>query len=218
MKRKWGRLLRQAAFSLALGLVAAPAFSQSELPPQLQAGAPSDVPITIQLLRWRMNDAEINALAFRSMDTLFTTRAVPRAGPAWPLERADRPLDFTYQYEGRAYTPEQFLDRTYTDAMLVMKDGRIVHEHYGNHSDQQTRFIGWSATKSLISLLVGIALDQGLIGSIDDPIESYLPELEGGAYQGVTVRQILQMRSGVDYEERYDFSNPGRRRTTLTRW
>jgi CubicO group peptidase (beta-lactamase class C family) len=185
------------------------AMSQVDLPTPLVGGEPSDVPNAVQLLRWRMNDADINALTFRSMDTLFHTRSVPRAGDAWQLARADRELEFTYVYEGQSFTPEQFLDRTYTDAMLVIKEGRIVYENYRNNSNERTRFIGWSTTKSLVSLLVGIALEQGKIDSLDRPIEDYLPELRGGGYEGVTIRQILQMRSGVDYEERYDFDNPG---------
>ena len=63
-------------------------------------------------------------------------------------------------------------------------------------------------TKTLTSTLVGIALRDGLIGSLDDPLTRYLPELAKGGYAGVTVRQTLQMKSGVDYEERYDGS-PG---------
>jgi CubicO group peptidase (beta-lactamase class C family) len=203
-----GGLLAVAA-SMSIGLLPGAALAQTELPEVLAEGTPSDVPVAVQLLRWRMNDADINALTFRNMDTLFTTRSVPRSGPVWQLPRSDRPLAFTYAFGGQTFTPEQFLDRTYTDALLVMKDGRIVHEHYRNNSNEQTRFMGWSMTKSLVSILVGIALEQGKIRSLDEPIEAYLPELKGGGYEGVTIRQILQMRSGVLYEERYDFANPG---------
>jgi CubicO group peptidase (beta-lactamase class C family) len=192
-----------------IGMMPGAAFGQAELPPVLRQGATSEVPNTIQLLRWHMNDAEINSLTFRSMDTLFTTRTVPRSGPVWQLERRDHPLDFTYTFNGATYSPEQFLDRTYTDALLVMKDGYIVYENYRNNSDERTRFMGWSMTKSLVSLLVGKAIEQGRIKSIDDRIETYLPELKGSGYEGATIRHILQMRSGVDYEERYDFQNPG---------
>ena len=195
------------ALGLATGSVAVQA--QDVLPPPLDQGARSDVPVAVQRLRWAMNDADVNALTFRSMDTLFTTRAVPRAGEIWHLPRDDRPLDFAYEFGGETYTPAQFLDRTYTNALLVMKDGVIVHEIYRNNSGPDTRFMGWSMTKSLTSLLVGAALQEGRIASLDDTIETYLPELKGGGYEGVTVRQILQMRSGVDYEERYDFANPG---------
>lgn len=90
-----------------------------------------------------------------------------------------------------------------------MKDGRIVSEIYRNNADEKTRFVAFSMTTSITSLLVGCALEEGRIESIDDPITRYLPELKGGGYEGVTIKQILQMRSGVDYEERYDFANPG---------
>jgi CubicO group peptidase (beta-lactamase class C family) len=143
------------------------------------------------------------------MDTIFTTRSVPRAGSAWELPRADHPLDFSYSFKGQRYGAGEFLDRTFTNALLVLKDGKIAAEIYRNNSNERTRFIGWSMTKSLTSVLIGCALEEGRIKSLDDPITRYLPELRGGGYDGVSIRHILQMRSGVDYEERYDFQNPG---------
>jgi CubicO group peptidase (beta-lactamase class C family) len=166
----------------------------------------SDVPLEVQNLRWHMLDPGFNSLAFRSMDVLFTTRKVPHSGPAWQLPRADHPLDFTYTFEGKTYRPEEFFDRTYTNALLIMKNGVIVSETYRNYTNDRTHFIAWSATKSYIGTLVGIALAEGRIKSLDDDISSYLPELKGGGYEGVTIRQVLEMRSGVDYQERYDFS------------
>jgi CubicO group peptidase (beta-lactamase class C family) len=169
----------------------------------------SEVPVAVQQVRRAMMDSELNALTFHNMDEIFTTRKVPRSGPVWELPRADRDLSFTYLYGGKQYTPEQFFDRTYTNALLVMKDGRIVYESYRNNTDEATRFIVWSTTKSLVGLMVGVAVEDGFIKSVDDPITRYLPELKGGGYDGATVKHILQMRSGVDYEERYDFGNPG---------
>ena len=90
-----------------------------------------------------------------------------------------------------------------------MKDGRIVAEIYRNNTGPATRFMAFSMTKSITSVLIGCALEEKRIKSIDDAITVYLPELKSGAYNGVTIRQIMQMRSGVDYEERYDFGNPG---------
>jgi CubicO group peptidase (beta-lactamase class C family) len=156
-----------------------------------------------------MLDAEVNSLTFHNMDELFHTRLVPRSGPVWMLPRADHALDFTYTFQGQTYTPAQFLERTFTNALLVMKDGRIVSETYRNNTNAATRFIAFSMTKSLTSLLIGCALEEKRIRSLDDPITQYLPELKSGGYNGVTIRHILQMRSGVDYEERYDFGNPG---------
>ncbi|MDO7835570.1 serine hydrolase [Sphingobium sp. HBC34] len=189
--------------------VTQPASAQQTLPPVLTDGPSSSVPTAIQIARWHMLDGDINALTFRSMDRLFTTRTVAHAGTPWRLPRADAPLDFTYNFGGKNYTSQDFLDRTYTNALLVMKDGKIVSEIYRNNSDENSRFIAWSMTKSITSLLVGCALAEGRIASLDDDIIVYLPELKGSGYAGVTIRQILQMRSGVDYEERYDFANPG---------
>jgi CubicO group peptidase (beta-lactamase class C family) len=183
--------------------------AQQVLPAPLTQGAPSEVPVAVQILRWHMLDGDVNALAFRSMDTLFTTRTVPRSGNVWQIPRNDHALDFSYEFKGKRYRADEFLERTYTNALLVMKDGRIVSEIYRNNSNERTRFMGWSMTKSITSILIGCALAEGRIKSLDDQITTYLPELNGGGYAGVTIRQILQMRSGVDYEERYDFANPG---------
>ena len=183
-------------------------FAQQQLPPPLQ-GIDSDVPVAVQILRWHMLDNDVSALAFREMDQLFTTRTVARSGPVWTLPRNDRAMDFTYTWQGQTYAAGDFLERTFTNALLVMKDGRIVSETYRNKSSPDSRFIGWSMTKSITSVLIGCALEDGLIDSLDTPIADYLPELNGGAYEGVSIRQVMQMRSGADYEERYDFANPG---------
>jgi CubicO group peptidase (beta-lactamase class C family) len=200
------RLLPFAIFSL----LALPAQAQQELPEPLRIDPPSDVPVAVQILRWQMLDNSVSSLMFRSMDTLFTTRTVARSGPVWELPHSDHTLDFSYQWNGAPLPAGDFLERTYTNALLVMKDGRIVSEIYRNHTDASSRFIAWSMTKSLTSVLIGCALADGSIDSLDTPISGYLPELRGGGYEGVTIRQVMQMRSGVDYEERYDFGNPGR--------
>lgn len=194
---------------LAALLASATMLAQQPLPAPLQGGPPSDVPVAVQVLRWSMLDGNVNALAFRSMDTLFTTRTVARGGPVWNLRRNDHALDFTYRWRGQDHPAADVLERTYTNALLVMKDGRIVSEIYRNNSVASTRFIGWSMTKSVTSVLMGCALAEKRIDSLDTPVSRYLPELKGGGYDGVTILQVMQMRSGVDYPERYDFANPG---------
>ncbi len=190
-------------------LVAGSSFAQQQLPGPLRDGPASDVPVAIQVLRWHMLDSEVNALTFRTMDTLFTTRTVARSGPVWHLPRRDAPLSFSYTWQGQTLPAAQFLERTYTNALLVIKDGTITSEIYRNHSTAQTRFIGWSMTKSITSMLIGCALAEGHIDSLDTPITSHLPELAGGGYDGASIRDVMEMRSGVNYEERYDFANPG---------
>jgi hypothetical protein len=97
-------------------------------PPPDPSEPKSDVPEHVQSLRRAMMDEDLNSLTFHNMDELFTIRTVGRSGPVWPIPRADRELDFTYQYQGETYSPQQFLDRTFTNALLVIKDGRTVAE------------------------------------------------------------------------------------------
>jgi len=205
MERVTG-ILPAACAALLLGAGAAQAYPAPAPDPALPK---STVEPAVQQLRRAMLDPEVNTLTFHNMDQLFTTRTVGRSGPIWRLPRAERDLDFNYQFQGQTHAAREILERTYANALLVMKDGRIVYETYRNNTNPATRFIAFSMTKSITSVLIGCALEEKRIRSIDDPITRYLPELKGGGYDGVTIRQILQMRSGVDYEERYDFANPG---------
>jgi CubicO group peptidase (beta-lactamase class C family) len=200
--------LKAAAILLAV-FGSRAAVAQQELPAPLRGGPPSDVAVAVQVLRWHMLDSDVNSLMFRSMDELFTTRSVPRAGAVWNLPRSDRPLDFSYSWQGQTLQADAILERTYTNALLVLKDGRIVSETYRNGSNEHTRFIGWSMTKSITSVLIGCALTEGRIDALDTPIARYLPELAEGGYAGASILDVMEMRSGVDYEERYDFENPG---------
>jgi CubicO group peptidase (beta-lactamase class C family) len=195
MTRRTAKAAAALIATLAVGL---PAVAQT----------PSPVSRAVQEARRHMLDAEVNTLTFHNMDELFTTRTVPRSGPVWTLSKAEQPLAFSYTYEGKSYAAEDVLERTYANALIVMKDGRITYERYLNNTGPETRFIAWSMTKSIVSMLVGIAVQEGRIKSIDEPITAYLPELKGGGYDGTSIRQIMEMRSGVDYEERYDFANP----------
>ena len=197
------------AVLMASVLLAPLAGAQQKLPDPLAIDPPSEVPVALQVLRWEMLETEVNSLTFRTMNVLFDTRTVARAGPVWILPRRDQALDFSYPWQGETLSADEFLERTYTNTLLVMKDGQIVSEIYRNNSGPDTRFIGWSMTKSITSVLIGCALADGKIDSLDTAISDYLPELEGGGYDGVSIRHVMQMRSGVDYPERYDFENPG---------
>jgi CubicO group peptidase (beta-lactamase class C family) len=123
-----------------------------------------------------------------------------------------------HQSGSTTMTYDAWADRTFTNALLVMKDGKVVFEDYRNKSDAATRFISFSMAKTFTALLVGIALGEKKIRSLDDKAGDYVPELKAGGYGDATIRQILQMRSGVDYEERYDFgANPSLAATIHTK-
>ncbi|MCI4646085.1 MAG: beta-lactamase family protein [Hyphomonadaceae bacterium] len=143
---------------------------------------------------------ERSAQTFQSIDEIYPV-AVVAARPGAPLAEAPRALDQTITLGGRSLSLEDALTETFTNAFLVMKDGEIVYERYFNGADAETQFIGWSISKSVTSILVGLALEDGAIASLDDPVELYLSELEGTAFEGATILNLLEMRGGTSYTE-----------------
>lgn len=162
----------------------------------------------MQEVRRQLLKPEANSFYAHEMADLFDTRSVPRAGPVRVLPHADATPDVAFSWAGQSYGFEDFLTRTRTNALIVLKDGRIVTERYLNRTGPQTHFMSWSMAKSITSTMVGIALADGKIASLDDQVSRYLPELKGGGYDGATIRNLLEMKSGVDYEEVYD-GKPG---------
>lgn len=194
---------RAAKLASILGVIAATtagslAWSQPTLP---KAGPENS--LALRSARAAYLDQPLSMLTFRSMNEFSATRVVPRGTSMWRLPRNEKLLDFSYEIDGARYPAEAFLERTFTNALLIIKDGRIVYENYLNMGEAEDRYIGFSMSKSVTSLLVGCAVADGLIRSVDDPVDRYLPELRGGGYEGVTIRQLLNMRSGIDYKETY---------------
>ncbi|MFI6509400.1 serine hydrolase domain-containing protein [Streptosporangium sp. NPDC050855] len=126
----------------------------------------------------------------------------PSATPV-TLTSAPRALSVTYTHEGRQHTLADFLERTGTNGFVVLDRQKIVYERYVS-ADRDTRFQSWSVAKSFTSAAVGIALHERLISSIDDPVTTYLPELRGSGYEGVSIRNLLRMSSGIEWDERTD--------------
>jgi CubicO group peptidase (beta-lactamase class C family) len=144
------------------------------------------------------------ALAFRSMDTVFPFHVISRgSGPVFRLARVERKLDVTYVWHGKKHTLADLLKRTDTQGLLVIKDGKIVCERYFDGANDNSKFTSWSVGKSFTSTLVGLALSDGKIKSLDDPVTDYLPELKGSGYDDVPIKDILQMSSGVKFTEEY---------------
>ncbi|MXO67187.1 serine hydrolase domain-containing protein [Altericroceibacterium endophyticum] len=185
---------------IALSMSASAAFAQDTAITRVTAPLPSQA---IQELRRNFNDASINALTFHEMDSIFETLPVEAGEHPSPLERTDKTPDFTYEYNGQTHAFEDIFERTFTNALLIMKDGQLVFERYRNYTGPQTRFLSMSMAKSITSLLVGTAIEDGDISSIDDEIVTYVPELRGTAYDGVTVRDALLMKTGVGQEDNY---------------
>ena len=156
---------------------------------------------------------EMAVNTFRNIDRLFPTRTVPRASNPLPLPPAATPLtSVSISDGGRRYNLEDYLDLNRVTGLLVLKNGRIRLERYRFGNSERTRWMSMSVAKSITSTLVGAALKQGYIGSLADPVTRYVPSLAGSAYEGVSVRDVLMMSSGVRWNETYTDPGSDRRR------
>ena len=103
-------------------------------------------------------------------------------------------------------TFESFLQSSKTAAFLIIKKDTILYEGYFNGYERESILPSFSVAKSFTSLLIGCAIDDGLIESVHEPVTNYLPELKKNGFDKVSIRDLLQMTSGIDFHENY--SNP----------
>jgi CubicO group peptidase (beta-lactamase class C family) len=161
-------------------------------------GLLATVPTNKDLLFW--NERQRDA-AFRALDRiplLARARDVP-AGPTPSPLPAGAPLALPIDVDA-------WMASQRAAALIVVQDGAVRLERYGLGFDAEGRWTSFSVAKSVTSLLVGAALKEGAIRSMDDAVSAYLPALKGSAYDDVTVRQLLAMTSGVRWNE--DYADP----------
>ena len=132
------------------------------------------------------------------------SRIVRKAAQAAPLPRGPAEPPFSYLHDGRRLGIDDYLARQRVTGLLVIHDGAIVLERYQYGRDAGTRFLSASMAKSIVGLLVGIAVEEGRIGSIDDLARTYVPALAGNPYGETSIRDLLQMSSGIRFTEQYD--------------
>ena len=148
-----------------------------------------------QVLFWPEATRSAN---FRAMETIFPG-TIAEHGTARPLPPG-KPIAIPEAELTAA------MDRFSLAGLMVLKGGRVVLERYRDGLGPTDRWTSFSVAKSFTSTLAGAALKDGSIRSLDDPVTRYLPELAGGGYDGVTVRQLLTMTSGVRWNE--DYADP----------
>jgi CubicO group peptidase (beta-lactamase class C family) len=196
--------LAGAALAALLGACAgsyAPAENVAAAPPTLARPTlvqpPQRDQSELQVLFW--NEAQ-RSERFRAMEQWFAGHEVPAATTPRALP-AGKPLSPALAAELKAMMAE-----TDTAGIMVLEDGKVRFEHYGLGMGPQDRWTSFSVAKSFTSTLLGAAVKDGFIKSLDDPVTDYIPELAGSAYDGVTVRQVATMTSGVAWNE--DYTDP----------
>jgi CubicO group peptidase (beta-lactamase class C family) len=136
-------------------------------------------------------------------DLFRPVRTVATSGTPSTLKRAARQVTPFYAYDGRGKTMADYLADHPTTGLLIARDDTILFEHYQHARTDRDRFLSWSMAKTVLGLLVGIAVSEGAIGSIDDLASKYVAELEGTEYGATSIRAFLQMSSGVAFRETY---------------
>ena len=184
-RRRWPRRLAAAFGIVVLLLAAVYAWALTSV----------DSSTTARAMVWR--DADVGD------QHRFPSRVIPAGDEASPLPNGPE-IDLTGAVpDGEGSSFDSFLRRNETLAFVVVHGDRLVYERYFDGSDRATLQTSFSVAKSFLSALVGIAIEEGLIGGVDDPVTDYLPELTArdGRFERITLRNLLTMSSGLRYEE-----------------
>ena len=159
---------------------------------------PLDREYTLRILRMGQSDVK---------DYLrFPEWAIAQPARSSTLESSPHPEWFetiTYTARGKTYqsSVDDLMTKIRTQALVVIKDDQIVYEKYYNGYERGSIVTSFSSVKSINSALIGIAVDEGLIGSVDDPWVQYLPEFKGRGLDEMSLRDLLMMSSGIQYVE-----------------
>ncbi|KMK77522.1 serine hydrolase domain-containing protein [Alkalihalobacillus pseudalcaliphilus] len=140
---------------------------------------------------------------FQHMDKVMPFREIePSKQPFQFTENLDSKI-LTYTYKGNTRSVDSFLEQSETTGFLFIQDDQVLYETYRLGSKPTSTFTSWSVAKSMVSAMVGVALEEGLIKSIEEPIGRYVPELNHSGYGDVSIKNVLLMSSGVRFNEEY---------------
>lgn len=144
---------------------------------------------------------------FRNMDQRFPSKQVSTGDEVFTLEKALSNLPETYLYLGETRRVDAFIEDTGTTGLIVAKGNTIIFENYYDGYKENDRMICWSVSKSLISALIGIAIEEGHINDTEDYVTDYVPSLIESGYNEVSIKDVLQMSSGIGFNEDYFDTN-----------
>lgn len=154
-----------------------------------------------RILLWSPQERPVG---LRNMEKISPVRRVKHGASVFPLPYGTKELDVTYSYDGQTWDTRTFMEQNDVAGLVVLKKGQILLERYALGFDEQSLWTSFSVAKSITSTLLGAAIADRHIRSVDDLVIRYLPVLKGTAYDGVSLRQILNMTSGVKWNEDYN--------------
>lgn len=139
---------------------------------------------------------------YPAMESVFDTRTVARGDAVRPLPRARVQIAPTFDLNGHTWTLDDYIAAYNVSGVLVLKDGKVLLERYGMGRKPSDRWTSFSVAKSVTSILAGAAIQDGRLKQ-SDLVSTHIPELKGSAYDGVSVRNLMTMSSGVKWNEDY---------------
>jgi CubicO group peptidase (beta-lactamase class C family) len=145
---------------------------------------------------------------FLTMYQSFNAAVIPASTQPFYFPVEAQPLPDSFEYDNSVISTQNFIEDSQTTGLLVIKDGKIVYEDYWLGHQQNKQHISFSVAKSFVSALMGIAIEEGDVANIEQAVTDYVPELMGSGYEGVSIKNVLQMSSGVQFNEDYgDFNS-----------
>jgi len=145
--------------------------------------------------------------SYRNMEKIFPTRVISAGDSVYPLPYDKVDLsEVSIRYEDTILSTDEYFEKQSVAGLLVIKDGKIAYERYGLGNTENSRWVSYSVAKSVVSMLIGAAIRDGYIQSVDERVTEYLPKLRGSSYDQSTIRNVLQMSSGVSWNE--DYADP----------
>lgn len=183
---------------------AGPVFSPSGPDAELY-GAKEGFPVPDAALARRQGnpyEPKYRVGAFSHFDEIYPTRRIRRAATPWMFKRSA--ADVGYSYRGRPSSLSEYLSRNHVTGLLIARDDHILFEHYQYGRTDRDRILSQSMVKSIMEMLIGIAISDGAIKSVDDTVETYVPGFRDTEYGRTPIRALLHMSSGVDFGEERD--------------
>jgi len=152
-------------------------------------------------------DKEVIVDNFSHMEQAFWTQKITKSANPFQFDYQEKSLPEAFEYQTKNISVDEFLKRRATTALLVLKNDKITFEQYYLGTKAGDNRISWSMAKSFVSVLFGMQVDAGKI-DLEKTVGFYLPEMQGSGYEKVKVKHVLQMSSGVKWDENYlDFNS-----------
>jgi CubicO group peptidase (beta-lactamase class C family) len=191
----WQKLLATTVLLSSFGIVSADAPTVDPTEDEKHFGSPEE------FLFWTPQQ---QVAGYRNTAKIFPTRVIEAAESVRKLPVGGSDLDeFQFVFKGKPLTIDEFLSRQNVAGLLVIKNGEIAFERYRLGNTEDSIWVSFSVSKSVTSMLVGAAIRDGYIESVDEKVTDYLPRLKGSSYDQSSIRDLLHMSSGVRWNEDY---------------